>query len=356
MKNLLDNLGHVQKIDKSDMLDILMDFPGQLKNALGLASAIRPSGDLSGVSNIVFTGVGGSAIAGDFIKCALIDELKIPFVVSRDYSVPAFVDSKTLLFVSSYSGNTEETIGAYLDGKKKKARIILITSGGELEKMAKKDRFPIIKIPSGLPPRCALGYSFVPVMEVLSKVGIIRDKENEIRDSLKEVVKLRDGLIGPEVPLKRNTAKKIASILLNRYAAIYGWSRHMDCVVTRWRNQINENSKAMAQSHFLPELNHNEIMGFSHPGKLLKDIVVIFLRDKDDHIRVKDRIKITSAIIKGRVHKIVEVDSEGGNLIARMCSLIYIGDFVSFYLAILNGEDPTPVDEIAYLKKELAKR
>ncbi|MBI4335709.1 MAG: bifunctional phosphoglucose/phosphomannose isomerase, partial [Candidatus Omnitrophica bacterium] len=137
---------------------------------------------------------------------------------------------------------------------------------------------------------------------------------------------------------------------------IYGWSRSLDCVATRWRNQFCENSKTLATNHFLPEMNHNEIMGFSHPKELLKDMVVIFLRAKRDYIRVQERIIITGSIIKNGVHRVIEVDSRGEGLIAELCSLMYIGDFISFYLAVLNGEDPTPVDEITYLKKELSKR
>lgn len=338
------------------MLDLLLDFPEQLKEAAWIGRDAKVAKAISPVSNVVFSGVGGSAIAGDVIKCILLDEIKIPFVVNRDYFVPGFVNSKTLFFASSYSGNTEETLAAYKDAKKKKAKIIVIASGGELEKLAKKDGYPAIEIPTGMPPRCALGYLFVPALFVLSKSGLIKDKGKDIDEAISTVINLRKNLAGPRVSSNKNIAKKIASLLAARFCAIYGWSKHLDCVITRWRNQLNENSKAIATTHFLPEMNHNEIMGFSHPKKLLKDIVVIFLRDKDDYVRIKKRIGITSSIIKKKVHKIIEVNSQGKSVLSRICSLIYIGDFVSFYLAILNNEDPTPVDEISYLKKELARK
>jgi glucose/mannose-6-phosphate isomerase len=163
-------------------------------------------------------------------------------------------------------------------------------------------------------------------------------------------------LTGQKIPAEKNLSKQIAMELSGRYCAVYGASNHLDCAITRLRNQLCENSKALATSHFLPEMDHNEIMGFSHPKKMLKDTVVIFMRDELDHPRVKDRIEITSRIIAGSVHKIINLDSRGEGLLARVLSLIYIGDFISYYLAILNKEDPTPVDEITYLKKELAKK
>ena len=353
--NLLDDLTYIQKLDKSNMLGILLDFPDQIKRAVDIANA-QGLGSTTGFSNIVFTGLGGSAIGGDIVKCCVADEIKIPFIVNRDYLIPGFVDAKTLLFASSYSGNTEETISAYKCAREKKARIIVITSGGELEKLAKKDGYPIINIPSGMPPRCAVGYSFVPVLIAISKIGLVNGKEKDIDEAVDVIVNLRDKSVGPDISLKENEAKEVASILFGRFCAIYGWSKNLDCAVTRWRNQFCENSKALATSHFLPEMNHNEIMGFSHPASVLKNTVVIFLRDEDDHARVKYRIEITKSIMKKQVHKIIEVNSKGDSLISRICSLIYIGDFASFYLAVLNKEDPTPVDEISYLKKELSKR
>jgi glucose/mannose-6-phosphate isomerase len=357
MKNLLDNLNYIKKLDKFDMLGLLEDFPGQLKRALKITDGVSFPKEAAAVSNIVFSGLGGSAIGGDVVRCCLTDELKVPLIVNRDYNLPGFVDSNTLFFASSYSGNTEETLSAYKEAKKRGARIIVMTSGGQLQDLARSDGYPVIEIPEkSMSPRCALGYSFVPILSVFSKIKLIGDKEADISETIEVIGDLRNSLVGSKLPLAKNTAKEIASDLSGRFCAVYGPSRHLDCAITRWRNQFCENSKALATSHFLPEMDHNEIMGFSHPENLLKDVVVVFLRDKADHPRVSDRIRITGSIIKKSVHKIIEVESRGGCLLSRICSLIYIGDFVSFYLAILNGEDPTPVDEITYLKKELKKR
>ncbi len=353
--NLLDDIKYIRKLDSGGMLGILSDFPGQLRRAL--RNSEYRGGGLSRLryANIVFTGLGGSAIIGAIVRACVLDEISVPFLVNRDYFLPGFANSKTLSFICSYSGNTEETVNAYKDAKRKGVSIVVITSGGALELMARKDSCPLIKVPGGLPPRCAIGYSLVPVIVLLSRLGLIKDKTADIEEAVGLVMHLRDKLIGPEVVLRRNKAKRIAHQMAGRPCAIYGWSKNMDCVVTRWRTQINENSKMLTTTGLLPEINHNEIVGFRYPKEVLKDMTVIFLRDKGDYIRIQERIKITASLIKKRVHKVIEVSSEGKGTLSRLCSLIYIGDFVSFYLAVLNGEDPTPVKEIDYLKKELAR-
>ncbi|MBI4335097.1 MAG: SIS domain-containing protein, partial [Candidatus Omnitrophica bacterium] len=221
MKNILDDLGRIRRLDKSDMLGLLGDFPRQLKNALDIArdTDVKIKGT---ISNIVFTGVGGSAIGGDVARAVILDELKAPFIVNRDYFVPGFVNEKTLMIASSYSGNTEETISAYKHGRKKKAKIIVITSGGELEALARKDGYPAIKIPGGMPPRCALGYSFVPVLVAISKIGLIENKEKDMYEAMEVIYRLRDKSIGQGVPSEKNEAKDLASLIFGRFCAIYG--------------------------------------------------------------------------------------------------------------------------------------
>ena len=339
------------------MLDLLVDFPGQVGRSFVLAKGIKCPGAFRSISSIIFSGLGGSAIGGDLAGRCVANEIKVPFLINRDYDIPNFINKNTLFFVSSYSGNTEETISAYKKARAKKAKIIVLTGGGKLSVLAKKDGYPVIDIPEkDMPPRCALAYSFIPALFCLSKIGLIRDKSADIIETINTLSYIRDTAIGPGVCLADNVSKKIAVDLKGRFVAVYGWSKGMGCAVTRWRGQICENAKAIATSHFLPEMNHNEIMGFSHPQALLKDIVVVLLRDKGDNARVKSRIDISRRILKKKVCKVIEVHSSGEGLLARICSLIYTGDFASFYLALLNGEDPTPVDEITYLKKELAKR
>lgn len=344
----------IKSQDKSDMLGLLLNFPQQLKEAKDIGEGIDFSveGDFN---KVVFSGLGGSAIGADLIRSYLSGECKIPIIVNRDYTLPAFVDKDTLLIISSYSGNTEETLNAYKDGLKRGARIVTITSNGELKRSTEKDGFPCVLIPQGLPPRCALGYSSIPIIILFSKLGLIADKDEDIDEAVQVLTGLRDKVLSPEIEEDKNVAKNITKALLNKYAVIYGANRHIDAVVTRWRGQLAENAKTISSTHLFPEMNHNEIVGWANPKNLMKDLVSVILRDEGDHPRVKKRMDISRTIIEKEGVKVIEVNSEGKGLLSRVFSLIYIGDFVSFYLAILNNVDPTPVDNVTYLKKELAK-
>ena len=220
--------------------------------------------------------------------------------------------------------------------------------------MTKEDGVPFIKIPAGIPPRCALGYAFIPLLLILCKLRFIKDKQKHIDEAADVLGNLKSEL-APENPADSNLAKRIALTLQRRYPIIYGANERVDVVTTRWRGQLAENSKQLSSHHVFPEMNHNEIVGWDFPAELMDKFVVIFLRDKEDHKRVARRMDITKDILSKKGIKIIEVSSKGKGLLSRMMSLIYIGDMASFYLAILNGVDPTPVDRVTYLKKELAK-
>jgi glucose/mannose-6-phosphate isomerase len=354
MKELQD-LKRIKALDKADMLDMLLGLDEQCRRAKKIGMDFDPKGiTAEGVKNIVFTGLGGSAIGADLIRSYTAGEAKVPVFVNRNYTLPDFVDKDTLLFASSYSGNTEETLSAYKKAKEKKARIVAISSDGTLEELAGKDGYPFIKIPGGLPPRCALGYSFIPLLLLLGKLGFISSKEKDV-DEAADVLSTLKKELAPESPADGNISKKIALEIRNKYPIIYGANEYIDVVITRWRGQLAENSKHLASSHVFPEMNHNEIVGWDFPRELMDSFAVIFLRDKEDHKRVAKRMEITKDILSRKKINITEVFSRGKGLLSRMMSLIYTGDMASFYLAILNGIDPTPVDRVTYLKKELAK-
>ena len=347
----------LKRYDKANMLELLESFPEQcskarsIGNAFTLAAAFKPS-----YNNIVFTGVGGSAIGADLARSYTADVARSPIHVNRNYLLPRFVDEKTVVIVSSYSGNTEETLSAYKDARRKKARIIAVTSGGELEKLAKADGYPFITIPKGLPPRCALGYSFFPNLILLSKLGAIEEKGREIDEAIELLRNMKENEIGHARPEKANISKRIANALYGKYPILYGGQDHIDAVVTRWRSQLAENSKTLSSSPIFPEMNHNEIVGWENPKKIFRYITVVLLRDKDDHGRTAGRMDITKKMIGREGVKVIELNSRGNGLLARIFSLIYIGDFASYYLAILNKTDPTPVERVTYLKNELAKQ
>jgi len=352
----LDNANFIKKYDPSGMSKLLGSFPEQVREAAGIGAGFRlPDGYKREYADIVCAGLGGSAIGADIMRSYAADEAMTPISVVRNYTLPNFVGRDSLVVVSSYSGNTEETISAYKDAKARGARIIAMTSGGRIEEMAKADGNACLIIPPGLPPRCALGYSFFPLLALMSKIGVIADKSADIDETIGVLAGLKSRLLGPAVSGKKNTAKKIAAELYGKYPIIYGAQDHVDCVVTRWRGQIEENSKALASSHVFPEMNHNEIVGWENPKALVRKFVAVVLRDRSDHPRIAKRMDISKAIMKTKAAKVIEVWSSGESLLARIFSLVYIGDFVSYYLAILNKCDPTPVKRITYLKNELEK-
>ncbi len=352
----LDDLKMVKEYDKADMLRLIESFPEQCVEAksIGLKFGL-PDSFKSTYNNVVCTGLGGSAIGADLVRSYISDEASKPFLVNRNYTLPNFVNAESLIIASSYSGDTEETLSAYEDARKRKAKIIAITSGGKLQKLAKEDGFPVLTIPKGLPPRCALGYSFFPLLILLSKIGLIEDKSKNIDSAIKVMQHLKDDKISQTVPEKKNIAKNIAKRLCLKFPIIYGGQDHIDAVVTRWRTQFAENSKTLSSSHIFPEMNHNEIVGWEEPKKLLESLIAIMLKDRQDHKRVSKRMDITKKIIKDLKVEVIEVESMGEDLLARIFSLVYIGDFVSFYLAILNRKDPTPVERVTYLKRSLER-
>jgi glucose/mannose-6-phosphate isomerase len=350
---LFDNIQKVESIDQSNMFSLLYNLPEQCEEAVAIGEKALV-GKVDNIQNLLFAGLGGSAISGDLLRNYLTQELAIPLVVNRNYTLPSFVNHSTLFIASSYSGNTEETLSAYHQAKGKHARVLCITSGGKLAELAKQDGYPVIIIPPGLPPRTAIGYSFFPGLLALSKLGFIRDKKEEILEVISLLRKLREQYTNT-IAIEQNAAKLIASRLFNKFAVIYASGDRFDSIVTRWRCQINENSKCLANTQVLPELNHNEIVGWEGLKEIMNKIQVIFIRDKEDHPQVQKRFQITRELIHDYADGVTDIWTQGNSLLARLWSVVYLGDFVSYYLAILNEVDPTPVKKIDYLKNKLAQ-
>ncbi len=353
----LDQLAQIQKIDQQNMLGLIAGFSKQISHACEIGEKVVLDTTFGrGISNIVFSGLGGSAIGADVIKSFLQYQSKVPILVNRHYQLPEFVGKETLLVISSYSGDTEETLSSLRDALKRGARILAISSGGKLRELAREHGFPFIEIPKSFPPRAALGYSVIPLLLVLSKLGLAGDfHRNEISEVEGLLEHLCTSQFGVEVPTRENQAKQFASYCYNRYPIIYSGTDFFDVVALRWRGQIEENAKALASHHTLPEMNHNELVGWKYPVQFLKNTIVFILRDESDHQRVQMRMDLTRGIIKPLASDVIDIHSQGKSLIARIFSLIYLGDWISFYLAILNGINPTPVEVIQFLKSELAK-
>lgn len=343
----------IRRIDPSGMYDRIKDFPTQVEEAIAIGAAAQWALNVRSVEHIVLCGLGGSAIGGDLLRSYLADELEVPFIVNRHYSLPKFVGKNSLVIISSYSGNTEETNACHKEAIKRGSKILCISSGGLVEKIAKQNKQPHIKVPGGPSPRAALGYSFFPLLIALTRLKFVRNKQREIRETLAMLRSKAEEYGNPESVT--NGALNLAKQLQSRIGVIYSPTERFDAVNTRWRGQIAENGKSLTWGHVVPEMNHNELVGWKVLKEQMRDMHVIFLRDKEDHPRVSVRMEITKQILNEHTQHIAEVWSEGKFRLTRMFSLVHLGDWVSLYLAVLNNEDPMPVRVIDYLKSELSK-
>lgn len=346
-------LDDIKRVDPKGMYNWIADFPKQIEDAVRIGKEAKIKLNVKGIENIVLTGLGGSAIGGDLLRSYLAEELDIPFIINRNYTLPEFVGRNTLVIVSSYSGNTEETIAAHKDAIKRKARILCISTGGETAKIAKKNKQPWIQIPPGLSPRAALGYSFFPLLVVLGRFSFVKLKDKDIKETI-QLLKNKSILFSnPESP--DNAPLRLAEQIIGKLPVIYSPAEHLDTVNIRWRGQIAENAKQLSSGNVLPEMNHNELVGWKVLSALMKQMHVIFLKDIGTHKRVAVREEITKQIVSNYAGKVTEVASEGKGLLARLFSLIYFGDWFTLYLAILNNVNPEPVTIIDFLKNELSK-
>lgn len=344
----------IKSIDVSNMFDVIKNFSDQCEEAVKIADSYDLSKyDFTGIDNIILNGLGGSAIGGDFVRSFLQYELPVPMFINRNYHLPAFASDKTLSIVSSYSGNTEETNSAFEESLSKNCKIICITSGGKVEKVAKDNYLPCIKIPGGLQPRCALGYSFFVVLKIMLKLKLVEDKSKEISGTINHIKDLSKEY--SNFGNKDNRAIQIARELKDKLPIIYSSVDVLDVVNLRWRGQIAENAKQLVFGNFYPEMNHNELVGWHLNKELMKQMVVLMLEDKDDNSRIKSRMDITSAVYKEFADDHMHISSNAGSRLERLFELAYLGDWVSYYLAILNKVDPTPVKVIEHLKQKLSK-
>ena len=353
--SVLNDLDNIRALDPGNMYNAIFDLPEQMAAALEIGRKWRTSADdFADIKNIVAVGMGGSAIGADLIRSYLSTVLLVPFQVCRHYSLPEYVDDETLVIVSSYSGNTEETLSAVDDAISRKSMIAAVSTGGMLQEVAEINDIPLAIIPSGLQPRAALGHSFVPVLVFLEKIGLIKNVAEEITAMIEKLKEFRDGLIEDQ-PVKMNLAKQLAEKMHGKIPIIYTGPALTDVVGIRWKGQICENSKILAFANQFPEFNHNELVGWSEPIEEHKEnLVVLILRDTDDHHQVRQRMNFVRDMLQAREVDVIEIHSKGETALQRTFQLIQLGDFVSYYLAILNEEDPTPVAVIEDLKKFLS--
>ncbi|MEM3700237.1 MAG: bifunctional phosphoglucose/phosphomannose isomerase [Candidatus Bathyarchaeia archaeon] len=350
--NILDDTARIRKIDKSNMLSFCVDAPKHYEEAVKIAR--KSSIGYLKPQKIIVAGMGGSAIGGELVKDWARDKALVPIEVEREYSLPAYADKNTLVFVVSYSGETEETLSVFLDAIRRGCMVVCVSSGGKLLEFAEKFGLPYIRIPSGMPPRTALPYLFMPLLISLEKIGLVSNVNTEVAEAIKVLEKVSSENMS-EKPLSINFSKALALKVNGTVPVVYGFGFYR-AVAQRFKQQFNENSKIPAKWEILPELNHNEIVGWERAGKMAKNFSAFFLRDKDEPKEIRDRIEATKELMrkvcKEKV-KIFEVWSSGESMLAKMLSTICIGDFTSVYLALLRKVDPTPVKTIAMLKEKM---
>jgi glucose/mannose-6-phosphate isomerase len=348
---ILDDSSGITRADKHDMLSLCTKASKHFREAAKLAETVPIVH--STPQTIIVAGTGGSGIGGELLKDWAKDRINIPIDVCREYSLPAHVNEKTLVFVVSYSGQTEEALSMFLNAVKRNCTIFCISSGGKLLEFAEKLNVPYLRVPSGMPPRAALPYLFLPILIVTKRLGLIPDVSSEISAAIKVLEQAGDEN-SPENPLSKNLAKMLASKIKGTIPVVYGFGIYR-AVAQRYKQQFNENSKVPAKWEFFPELNHNEIVGWESSKELTSHFSTIFIRDEDEPDAMKWRIKVTKELVSERAGRILEVWSVGGSRLAKMLYAIYIGDFISIYLAILRGVDPTPVKTITSLKERITQ-
>jgi glucose/mannose-6-phosphate isomerase len=326
------------------MNELVERFPQQLLIAgkISLSGTInKPKNPLS---NVVITGLGGSGIGGSIVSEVVSASASCPILINKDYFLPAFVNSSTLVIVCSYSGNTEETLSALREALQKKAIIVVITSGGEALRLAEEYQLPHFIIPKGMPPRSCLGYSMVQLLKSLSLYDIIHS------DYVKETDDITTFLLKEQDAIK-SQAGEVAKEIVNQLPVIYSLG-NTEGVAIRFRQQLNENSKVLCWHHIIPEMNHNELVGWteSHADK-----TVILLRFDKDYERNIKRLEVCLPVLKKYAAGIIELNARGNSHLAQVYYMIHLCDWISCYLADIRKVDSMEINIINHLKSELSK-
>lgn len=345
----------IHAYDSNDMYSVLCDFPGQIRTGLDIGNTVPLTGlDTRAIRAMLVCGMGGSGIGGDVLRMVVADKARCPIVVNRDYQLPAWVDAHTLVVVMSYSGGTEESLAAFDAARDRGAACVVVTSGGALLDRAEAQGVPAAIIPGGLAPRCALGYLFAPLLMIAARCDLFDIQESALRALVSDLDRLAKRFA--DYTDDENPAITIAEALHDHLPVFYGAQYPLEAVLQRWRCQIEENAKNLAWSNVLPEMNHNEIVGWERQPDLLQRICVVVLHDRDELPQLRTRLDVTLDIIRPLAGNVLEVYAEEEELLSRILGLIYLGDWVSFYLAVGTGVDPFPIANINRLKDALARR
>jgi glucose/mannose-6-phosphate isomerase len=337
----------ISKYDLQNQFNVLRETHAQIDDAWRNKINVTRI-DSRNISAVLICGLGGSAINGDLLSDFLSDETKIPIIVNRNYDLPKFVNKNWLIIISSYSGNTEEAVSCFEQALELNANIVTLSSGGKVEDIAKHNSIQHIKLKSGFQPRYALGLSFFTLLKIFQELNLI-NKQDKTVEAISRLWKKK----GEEYSKENNLALEIAKKMVGFIPVIYS-SEMLSSTGYRFKCQLNENSKLHAFHHVIPEMNHNEIIGWETQKEKQFNSKIIILHDIDYHPQIKKRYFIFSELVASKGVEVIKLSSRGKIFKVRIMDLIYLGDWISFYLALLRGKDPSEIDFIHEMKKRLA--
>jgi glucose/mannose-6-phosphate isomerase len=347
----LDDLPGIRAVDASDMLSTVAALPDHVRDAYASGSAATDLPDVEGVTAVVFCGMGGSAVAGDVLKQACRDVLRVPVDVNRSPLLPAYAGPDTLVVVSSYSGNTSETLSSFRDAVARGCRIVAVTGGGTLAAECAQHELSVVPVPGGFQPRAALGHLTFAMLGALEAAGLVPGLAGDVAET-EEVLRAVASAHGPDVPLETNPAKAIAERIGDRIPVVWGADGIGALAAMRWKTQLNENGKVPAWHAAMSELDHNEVVGWTAPYGAAH--AVVGLRHDGEVAELQARFPLSAQIALEGGASYEEVHASGHSALARLLSMILVGDYVSCYMGLRRGIDPTPVVVIDRLKSALA--
>ena len=356
MPSILDSREEIKKIDKSNVLGSAEALPDQIRDAWTKASLVEFPDTYPLVKNIVVAGMGGSALGSWVIKRLFKDELTLPFEVYSHYALPGYVSKDSLVLLSSYSGDTEETLAAAEQAKKVGAKIAVIASGGELAQMAAANHWPLYKIdpvynPSGQ-PRMAIGYAIAGQLAMFTKMGLVNVSQGDVDtfiDRLREMVKH----LVPE-NAEGNTAKYLAYQAFDKQITLVA-AEHLVGAAHVTNNQLNENAKVLTAEWHLPEFNHHYLEALKNPGKLKEDVIFLLFNSHLYNPRVTHRVELTKQAIDNAGFQAEIIQATAATPLEQVFEIITLGAFFNFYLAMLYKLDPAPIPTVDWFKSEMAK-
>ncbi|NOX88345.1 MAG: bifunctional phosphoglucose/phosphomannose isomerase [Calditrichaeota bacterium] len=340
-------------VDKTGYKNILLNFHTQIFESKTIFEKSQISVEKAQIKNILYLGIGASGLAGDLLDDVLFDELEIPMNIVRSYFTPGFCNQNTLVIASSYSGDTEETISATKAALENGAQIVCVTSGGELLKLAAEHNLSVIKLPENYRSRQALGYLFFTVYHLFGNIGLLRNYDAELKGLIRFAKEIAHRNDYPKFN-GHILSRELANTLQNKVPVIYSTEPYLRSVSLSWKKEIQQKAKALAFANVIPEMNHNEIVAWEWDSSILKNFIVIFLENKDVHPRILKRIELTKRIIKKRGVQVVDIYADGQTVMEKVFSLILLGDWVSYYLALLYKKDPVEIEHVDFLKREMA--